>query len=74
MIKIGALVRHKYNKDKIGQITALWDKRDIDYECPESVAIIPMVRIIYLNEDQMGQQGSVSRRGFHTNWEVINES
>ena len=73
MIKVGDLVRHKYNHDKIAQITGFWDKRDIDYDCPESVAIIGMVRLTYLNTEQIGQEGSVSRRGFTANWEVIND-
>ena len=74
MIRIGSLVRHKHNRDKIAQVTGLWDKRDIDYECPESVAIIGMVRLIYMDEGSLGREGSISRRAFHINWEVISDT
>ena len=74
MIRIGSLVRHKHNKDKIAQVIGLWTKRDIDYECPESVAIIGMVRLIYIHESSLGHEGSVSRRAFSANWEVLDDT
>jgi len=73
MIKVGDLVRHKYSPDKLAQITGFWDKRDIDYDCPESVAIIGMVRLIYIDEGSLGHEGSISRRAFSANWEVVND-
>ena len=74
MIKVGDLVRHKHNPDKIAQVLAFWDKRDIDYDCPESVAIIGMVRLMYINEEQLGYEGSVSRRAFSVNWEIVRDA
>ena len=74
MIKVGDLVRHKHNLDKLAQVTAFWDKRDIDPDCPESVAIIGMVRLMYINEELMGYESSVSRRTFSVNWEVFNDA
>ena len=74
MIKIGSLARHKHNKDKLAQVIGLWNKRDIDYECPESVAIVGMVRLIYIDEGSLGREGSVPRRAFHTNWEIITDT
>ena len=55
MIRVGSLVRHKHSKDKIAQVIGFWDKRDIDYECPESVAIIGMIRLIYMDETSLGK-------------------
>ena len=74
MIRIGSLVRHKHSPNKLAQVTAFWDKRDIDYDCPESVAIIGMVRLVYINEEQLGYESSVSRRSLSTNWEVVNDA
>ena len=74
MIKVGDLVRHKHNHDKLAQVTAFWDKRDIDPDCPESVAIIGMVRLMYINEGNLGYEGSVSRRTFSVNWEVVRDA
>ena len=74
MLRIGNLVRHKYSPNKLAQITAFWTKRDIDPECPESVAIIGMVSLMYINEEQLGHESSVSRRSLSTNWEVVNDA
>jgi len=73
MIKVGDLVRHKYNPDRLAHVVAFWDKRDIDPDCPESVAIIGMIRLLYIDETTMGHEGSVSRRAFSVNWEVVND-
>ena len=73
MIKVGDLVRHKHNQDKLAHVVSFWNKRDIDPDCPESVAIIPMVRLMYINEEQIGYEGSVSRRAVSANWEVVND-
>ena len=52
MIKVGALCRRTCGAtgaQVLSQITSLYDKRDIDYDCPESVAIIPIVKAIWLS-------------------------
>ena len=77
MIKVGALCIRTCavtKQEVLCQIVSLYDKRDIDYECPESVAIIGMVRLVYINEEQLGYESSVSRRSLSTNWEVVNDA
>ena len=74
MIKVGDLVRHKYNPDQLAHVVAFWDKRDIDPDCPESIAIIGMVRLVYISAAQLGYEGSVSRRAISTNWEVVRDT
>ena len=48
MIKIGTLCRRRLWSDEpiqnLCQVVSIYDHRDIDPECPESVAIIGMVK------------------------------
>ncbi len=77
MIKIGALCRRTCqvtNQEVLCQITSLYDKRDIDPECVESVAIIPFVKAIWLSGENQGQEFRSARRNFHRAWEVISDS
>ena len=77
MIKIGALCRRTCattNQEVLCQITSLYNKRDIDYDCPESVAIIPFVKAIWLSGENQGQEFRSARRNFYRTWEVISDT
>ena len=77
MIEVGALCRrtcYVTGAQQLCQIISLYDKRDIDPECPESVAIIPFVKAIWLTGDNQGNQFKSARRNFRLAWEVISDS
>ncbi len=77
MIKVGALYKRTCQatkKEVLCQITSLYDKRDIDYDCPESVAIVPFVKAIWLSGENMGQEFRSARRNFYRAWEVISDT
>ena len=78
MIKVGALCRRNIpggnDQEILCQITSLYDHRDIDPECVESVAIIPFVKAIWLSGENQGQEFRSARRNFYRAWEVISES
>ena len=77
MIKVGALCMRTCavtKQEELCQIVSLYDKRDIDYDCPESVAIIPMVKAVWLTGSYQGHTFRSARRNFYRSWEVISES
>jgi hypothetical protein len=51
------------------QVSATFDKPDIDPECPESVAIVGMVRVVYLDGPEQGREITMRRRSFNRSWE-----
>lgn len=58
---------HNGAESRVVQIIKTWNKRDIDPDCPESVAIIPMVQFIVWSDGQEGgtfncQRGSFNRQ------------
>lgn len=76
-MKIGALcARTCYvtGAQELCQIVSLYDKRDIDPECPESVAIIPFVKAVWLTGGSQGHPFFSSRRNFRRAWEVISDT
>lgn len=50
--------------DTLVQIERTYDKRDIDPDCPMSVAIIPMVEVFVLSGEKMGRKLKWSRQSF----------
>tara|TARA_B100000886_G_scaffold101836_1_gene67652 strand:+ start:1083 stop:1337 length:255 start_codon:yes stop_codon:yes gene_type:complete len=56
------------------EIINFWDKRDIDYDCPESVAIVPMIEVLVLSGPEIGRKHSHSRRQFRRLFEKIEEA
>ena len=76
-MKIGSLCIRTCQVTKqqvLCEIVSLYDKRDIDPGCPQSVAIVPFVKAIWLNGDNQGHPFTSSRRNFCRAWEVISES
>ena len=77
MIKVGALCIRTCaatNQEVLCQIVSLYDKRDIDPECVESVAIIPFVKAVWLSGENQGQEFRSARRSFYRAWEVISDA
>ena len=64
MMKIGDLFKSKHADGVVIEVTKLYNRRDIDPECPLSVAIIPTVDYIVLTGDDMGKEYRCSRRNF----------
>ena len=75
MIRIGSLCTSKRegNHD-LCQVTGLWTKRDIDPECPESVAIIGMVKAVWLSGEMQGKEFNIARRAFTYRWQVVRDA
>ena len=77
MIKVGALCMRTCavtKEEMLCEIVSLYDKRDIDYYCPESVAIVPFVKAMWLNGDHQGQVFRSARRNFTRTWKVISDT
>ena len=76
-MKIGDLYQSKRrhlatrNQDAVAQVTKTWNKRDIDPECPESVAIIGMVQFVVWLEGEKTGPFNHSRRLFNRNYERL---
>jgi hypothetical protein len=66
MIKKGNLYRYSEtgSNDPLVEVVRTWDKRDIDFENPLSVAIIGMVTFTYLSGPRIGLNKSVRRETF----------
>ena len=76
-MKVGALCKRLCQATKqevLCQVVSLYDKRDIDYDCPESVAIIPFVKAIWLSGENIGQEFRSARKNFSRAWEVISDT
>ena len=76
-MKIGDLCKSRpyhSEEEQLCQIVSLYDKRDIDYECPESVAIVPFVKAIWLTGDNQGNHFRSARRNFRRAWQVISDA
>ena len=74
MIKEGTLCRRIHGSQNLCQVVSLYDRRDIDFECPESVAIVGMVKFILLSGEHIGRTFSQKRRDFNSRWEVVNDT
>ena len=73
MIKIGALCK-RIHGSSLCQVVEIYNRRDIDPECPESVAIIGMVKFIYLTGEAQGRTFKTNRSDFNYRWEVVNDA
>ena len=76
MIKIGTLCRRRHGAKltpvrNLCQVVSIYNHRDIDPECPESVAIIGMVKFVLLSGDDIGRTFKQKRSDFNHRWEII---
>ena len=74
MIKIGSLCRRMHGSQNLCQVVSLYDRRDIDFDCPESVAIVGMVKFILLSGEHIGRTFNQKRSDFNYRWEVVNDT
>ena len=70
----GTLVKYKTDSTILAEVVGTWNKRDIDPDCPESVAIIGMVKFVYVSGTDIGFERSIRYRDFRAYWEVINDT
>ena len=75
MIVVGKLAKYKTDDKVLAQITRSYNKRSIDqdYNCQKSVAIIGMVKLMYLSGDNLGKERAISSESFYHFWEVIDD-
>jgi hypothetical protein len=71
MIKVGTLCRRIHASQNLCQVVSIYNHRDIDPECPESVAIIGMVKFVLLSGDDIGRTFKQKRADFNYRWEII---
>lgn len=70
MINKGDLFQGRPGVSNVGspllvEVVRTYDKRDIDPECPESVAIVGMVEMVILSGPDIGKTKRYRRRRFH---------
>ena len=70
----GTLVKYKTDDTILAEVVGTWNKRDIDPDCPESIAIIGMVKFVYVSGTDIGFERSIRYRDFRAYWEVINDT
>ena len=58
----------------IVQVMSTYNKRDIDPECPLSVAIVPMVQLVVWSGNQTGRVLSYNRRVFRKQYAKVGEA
>ena len=79
MIKPGKLFKTKRvdtftGKNELCEIIHTYNKADIDPQCPESVAIVGMVKAVWMSGPHLGKTFRSSRRNFNHSWEVVNDT
>ena len=76
MIKIGNL--YQCQDPDVGlvlcEVVSTYNKPDIDPVCPESVAIIGMVKAMWMSGPHIGKTFAVSRKTFNYRWSASNDS
>ena len=56
------------------EVVCTYDKRDIDYDCPESVAIVGMVEAVVLNGPDIGKNRKYQRLQFRRLFMPVEEA
>lgn len=56
------------------EVIRTWNHRDIDSECPESVAIVGMVEVVVLSRPDVGKKRSIRTNRFFRNFKYIEEA
>ena len=74
MIKPGTLCRRIHGSQNLCQVVSLYNHTDIDPECPESVAIIGMVKFVLLSGDDIGRTFKQQRTDFNYRWQIVKDT
>lgn len=69
-MKVGTLCQLKERPEALCEIVNTWNKRDIDPDCPQSVAIISMVTYRVLSTDRIGEEHSCTLGIFKWKWRI----
>ena len=76
MIKVGKLYQTADPNAGLTlcQVVSTYNKADIDPMCPESVAIVGMVKAMWMSGPFLGKTFAVTRKTFNYRWSPTNES
>lgn len=78
MIKKGSLFQGRVTVEGVTpilvEVLRTYDKRDIDYDCPESVAIVGMVEAVVLNGPDIGKNRKYQRLQFRRLFMPVEEA
>lgn len=55
----------------LGQVVTTYNKRDIDPDCPQSVAIVPMVRLMLWDDGKYARTTDYRLSAFHRVWKKV---
>ena len=76
MIKTGKL--YQTQDPTVGlvlcEVVSTYNKPDIDPDCPESVAIVGMVRAMWMSGPHIGKTFAVTRKTFNYRWSLANDT
>lgn len=56
------------------EVVSTYNRPDIDPDCPESVAIVGMVRAMWMSGPHIGKTFSVTRKTFNYRWSTSNDA
>ena len=76
-MKGGDLYQTKLNNPAgpaLVEVVRTYDRRDIDYDCPESVAIISMVEVQVIAGTEIGRKMRCTRESFRRNYQKLDAS
>ena len=68
------MTRFGNSSEDIVRVESTYDKRDIDPECPESVAIVGMVKVTILTGDNIGKCSTYRRSTFNKIFKALEDS
>ena len=71
MIEKGNLFRSLTDTTLLVEVVRTYNHRDIDPDCPESVAIIGMIETVVLSGDDIGTTRRFRQRGFWKRFEKL---
>jgi hypothetical protein len=67
-------MRFGSSDEDIVRVESTYDKTDIDPDCPESVAIIGMVKVTILSGDNIGKSATYRRSTFNRIFKALKDS
>ena len=68
------LLAHQGPSPELVEVVRTYNKADIDYDCPESVAIIGMVEAVVLTGPDIGKTKRYRRSHFHGVFKRVEEA
>ena len=56
------------------EVVSMYDKRDIDPYCSQSVAIVSMVKAMWMSGPHIGKTFTMTRKTFNQRWRLTNDA